>query len=251
MIEDNYTLEELSDMKEIAFPNVRSWEIISHLGLLQALDLSCASTLDFDCLTYPLSQINVAFSTQLTKLSLTMIAFTYNSRPNGQPQLLPRLRSLELENVFIQGLFQDYIICPELETLSFCYAPDELDPILVDRVPVELKDELSHKIGEVFDEEFFQGVPNLKSISVFGLHLDSSFLFDLQPCMQLETLVMEECSIQDLIPCLIEYLRKLPSLMNIRIDDSWPRRSNKSYQQFIKDCLKERPGICIYGNGQV
>jgi hypothetical protein len=194
--------------------------------------------------------MDVVLSNQLTNLALKMVAFTYNSRPNRQPQLLPRLRDLELENVAVQGFFQDYIICPKLETLSFRYAPDELDPTLVDMVPARFKDELSHKLWEVFNEAFFQGVPNLKSISVLGLYLDSFFLSNLQPCTVLETLVIEECSIQDLVPYFFEYLRKLPSLTTVRIDDSWPRGSNKSYREFIRECPVERPGMCIYGNGR-
>jgi hypothetical protein len=238
---DDYP-EDFSDYEKIAFPNVRSWKIIGHFGVLQYLDLSCAHTLDLESLTYPLDPMDVAFSTQLTKL-----AFTYDSRPNGQPQLLPRLKNLELENVVVQGFFQDHMICPELETLSFRYAPDKVDPGLVN---IGFEDELSRRLWEVFNEAFFQGVPNLKSVSVLGLYLDSSFLSNLQPCTVLESLVMEECSIQDLIPHFLEYLKNFPFLTTVRIDDSWPRGSNKSYREFIGDCLAERPGMCIYGNGQ-
>jgi hypothetical protein len=195
--------------------------------------------------------MDVAFSSQLTNLTLKVVTFTYNSRPNRQPQLLPRLRNLELENVAVQGNFQDYIICPKLETLSFRYAPDELDPTLVDIVAVGFKGELSHKLWEVFNEAFFQGVPNLKSVSVLGLYLDSSFLSNLRPCTVLESLVMEECSIQDLVPHFLEYLIKLPSLTAVRIDDSWPQHLNISYREFIRSSVAEKPGMCIYGNGRV
>jgi hypothetical protein len=244
---DDY-LEDFSDYEKIAFPNVRSWKIIGHFGFLQYLDLSCAHTLDLESLTYPLDPMDVAFSTQLTNLVLRMVAFTYNSRPNGQPQLLPRLKNLELENVIVQGFLQDHMICPELETLSFRYAPDKVDPGLVN---IGFEVEISHRLWEVFNEAFFQGVPNLKFVSVLGLSLDSFFLSNLQPCTVLETLVVEECSIQDLIPHFLEYLIKLPSLTAVRIDDSWPQHLNISYREFIKSCVAEKPGMYIYGNGRV
>jgi hypothetical protein len=237
-------------LRKIAFPNVESWKITGHLGLLEALDPDSIRTLDFECLGYPLGQIAANFSTQLTKLVLKMVAFTLGYRPNDQPQGLPCLTHLELENVVFQGVLQDYITCPNLEKLSFHYVGAELDDLSIDTETDELKEECSHEMLEIFDEQFFQGVPKLKYVSILGGSLDDSFLSNLRPCTRLETMVIEECYIEYSISSFLEFLENLPNLMTVRIEDSWPQHSDMSYQEFITRCVSERPGTCVYGNGR-
>jgi hypothetical protein len=196
---------------------------------------------------YPLDQISLSFPTQLTKLAVRLITFTHDSRPDGQLQILSCLTNLELENVVIDGVLQDYIICPNLEQLSFHYTSEMPDYSKT----TKLKKKPGRKIRKILNQEFFQGVPNLRSLSILGHYLNDTFLYNLQPCTLLETLRVKECEIQTLIPFFPKYLREFSSLTIVRIDDSWPQHSNISYREFIRSCGAEKPGVCIYGNGRV
>lgn len=180
-----------------------------------------------------------------------MIALTYDSRPKDQPQLLPCLTRMKLENVLVQGVVKEYIICPRLEQLHFRYALEELEHLSVDGEMDEIEEECSTELLDVFDEEFFEGAPNLKVVSVAGVFLEESFLSNLRPSALLETLVIEDCDIDGLILCFIDYLSTLPSLETIQIVNSWPEHSTVSYPEFIKGCRTERPTVCIYGSGKI
>jgi hypothetical protein len=49
IVDDGYCEDQLSDLREIPFPNVRLWKCTGSLGFLDGLDLSCAHELDLKC----------------------------------------------------------------------------------------------------------------------------------------------------------------------------------------------------------
>ncbi|PVF92327.1 hypothetical protein CPB86DRAFT_195742 [Serendipita vermifera] len=185
--------------------------------------------------------------TQLTSLSLGMFKFTRKYRLGNRPQILPTLTFLSLCDVSFQGAVRDYLRCPKLEELSYHDFAAELQL-------VEEGAELDEDFARVlFDEPFFRGVPELKSITFRGLIVDGVLVNILEGCSLLHTLELEDCLMLGFIPSFsksINHKACFPSLKTIKLETLWPEDAKVSYRGFVDECRVKRPQMWFSGNAK-
>ncbi|PVF92328.1 hypothetical protein CPB86DRAFT_830078, partial [Serendipita vermifera] len=241
-------IDEYSGAK-VTLPNVKSWDIDNEVDILHVLDLSGAESLTLFGI-YPPQEIMAPIPTQLTKLFLGLVSFKVDWVPAGAPQSLLALVTLELEDVNFEGPVRKYLHCPNLKNLTYRATSD--GPPSEDTE--EEKNHFEHPLQQLFDEPFFKATPDLETLSVEGLTLNDASVTILQSCAHLQSMKIGDCRVKEFLSRFTKSLEDqstFPSLMSIRIDDSWPTEADMTYEEFIKYNVAQRPTMRIFGNERV
>jgi hypothetical protein len=184
---------------------------------------------------------------QLTNLTLSEISLTTRLILPLEVHTLPDLRILTLNSVPVEGRIQQYLKFPKLKSLklsSVSFLLPEGDGSSVYN---------SQRTAEILSEAaFFQGIPNLESLSFGDLPMNSALCTVLQGVLSLQYLSIDHCSIEDFITPFTESLadrRVFSALKSLHIDNSWPIQSDTPYTKFARHCLHHRPNMEVAGNG--
>jgi hypothetical protein len=144
----------LPGLKDISFPGIQKWWLVSRIEFLTSLDLSHAGDITFHS-TGPMNRFFAPIPSQLTELALSQVSFTIESLPGGQRYFLPCLTTLTLLDVTFSGPISDYFHCPKLDCVGhFIKSLDVRSNILVQ---------------EIFDVAFYRESLALKTIYLEGL----------------------------------------------------------------------------------
>jgi hypothetical protein len=229
-------------------PNIKRWEIHGELDLVHGFDLSSAESLELGFGYYGTCIINVFLPRNLKELEISKVYFTEQLIDGVGNYFLPNLTTLRLFEVAVEGTLDDYFEVPKLRVLH-------LNHIL----ECELGDHNTEEPGvnnyllfaQVLDRSFFSGVPDLESLKLRKIIMGQSVTKAFGLCTNLKELVLENCSIKDLITTYVADMANkeyLPSLHLLKISGSWPLRCDISYNDFMNHCRALRPGILAYGN---
>jgi hypothetical protein len=244
----DWSIQALSDLRDISFPNIRSWRIESTNELIASLDLSGAESIDFWSSNYPKTRFLGPIPNQLTNLTLSRIILTLESLTGGQRYSLPYLTSLTLRNIVLIGPMCKYFHCPKLDRLVYDIS---YDCSSLNNAIQGCTNPCQIPIQQTFDKVFFQESPALEFILLQGTTIDNKLVPILASCAVLRSLEIIECHIGRFVHPFLEVLRDpeyLPSLQTVYIDTLWSTPPDLRFQDFVKLCKSTRPGIIVSGN---
>ncbi|PVG01768.1 hypothetical protein CPB86DRAFT_57820 [Serendipita vermifera] len=192
--------------------------------------------------------MTASIPSQLTSLTLGLVSLTVDALPSRVPHSLPVLTKLELEDVNFDGPVRKYLRCPKVKQLIYRATADDIP---LDSDSEEGKNHYGDLARQLFDAHFFKSVPHLETVSLDGLKLDGDLVTILQSCNHLQSLMIEDCQISEFLTPLTESFGKkesFPSVVEVRIDDSWPIEVEMTFDEFTSRCRVQRPATWISGN---
>ncbi|PVG01730.1 hypothetical protein CPB86DRAFT_812029 [Serendipita vermifera] len=173
----------------------------------------------------------------LSELSLSDIELGYTT--NGPAaRSLSRLKRLSLNNVTIRGPLRNHLTFPRLKHLAITSSG-------------YIGRDTCIETALINDEELFRGIPELESLSLTEMDLNSMLLDHLHFCPMLHSIAFDSCSMEDFMPSFINpevYTTGLPALRELYIYDSWPNSIDKSFQDFTAHLAAIRPSLQIFGD---
>jgi hypothetical protein len=212
-------------------------------------DLSSAEKLDF-CEDSSPCPLELGLLPNTVREMTLQMTFTTQILSMPNPYVLPHTTSIKFVGIPIPTHLQQYFLLPQLQKL---YMDGVICWSSFDSVEERMKD--PKRPNAFLDALFFQSVPRLEFLSLCNTPTDDKMLTDLQHCPQFRELKIESCPINEqLITSLIETLThdgSLPSLKIIHMDSSWPVSLSFSFEDFVKSCIRHRPGMTISGNERV
>lgn len=228
---------------DIPLPNVKSCHLLYDATLVGMLELSGVQDFGFIGLRalrhdhFAHSMITRPPPRQVRTMQLRNCVVNFGARG---PYRLPNLTELELEDVDLCAPLQNYLDFPKIKKLALYNVNySGFDDEDEDTIPI---------IGKAF----FRNTPELEELSVGGTLLGSGLILHLPYCASLKSLWLYDCVIDEFIDSFVEQIgdkKFFPSLEELTIRDSWPRRSHMSFMKFSDYCESLRPTLVISGNG--